>query len=132
MSKNNEYNNSTTIQNVSSPNNDTLVELSGYIRVLNKIALGILFVSIISMFILARLLIFKYEHVVKLPSDLLEYINEYETVYIDEQSGDENTSFEVETSEKCGMLTVYEDCYFTMEDNSCSPDFWDNVSGRDL
>ena len=132
MSKNNEYNNSTTIQNVSSPNNDTLVELSGYIRVLNKIALGILFVSIISMFILARLLIFKYEHVVKLPSDLLEYINEYETIYIDEQSGDENTSFEVETSEKCGMLTVYEDCYFTMEDNSCSPDFWDNVSGRDL
>ena len=132
MSKNNEHNNSTTIQNISSPNNDTLVELSGYIRVLGKIALGILFVSIISIFILAGLLIFKFEHVVKLPSDLLEYINEYETVYIDEQSGDENTSFEVETSEKCGMLTVYEDCYFTMEDNSCSPDFWDNVSGRDL
>ena len=126
MSKNNEHNNSTT------SNNDTLVELSGYIRVLGKIALGILFVSIISIFILARLLIFKFEHVVKLPSDLLEYINEYETIYIDEQSGDENTSFEVETSEKCGMLTVYEDCYFTMEDNSCSPDFWDNVSGRDL
>ena len=132
MSKNNEHNNSTTIQNISSPNNDTLVELSGYIRVLGKIALGILFVSIISMFILARLLIFKFEHVVKLPSDLLEYINEYETIYIDERSGDENTSFEVETSENCGMLTVYEDCYFTMEDNSCSPDFWDNVSGRDL
>ncbi len=132
MSKNNEHNNSTTIQNVSSPNNDTLVELSGYIRVLDKIALGILFVSTISMFILAKLLIFKFEHVVKLHSDLFEYINEYETVYIDEQSGDENTSFEVETSEKCGMLTVYEDCYFTMEDNSCSPDSWDNVSGRDL
>ena len=60
-----------------------------------------------------------------------EYIK-HVTVYIDEQSGDENTSFEVETSEKCGMLTVYEDCYFTMEDNSCSPDSWDNVSGRDL
>ena len=55
MSKNNEHNNSTTIQNVSSPNNDTLVELSGYIRVLDKIALGILFVSTISMFILAKL-----------------------------------------------------------------------------
>ena len=132
MSKNNEHNNSTTIQNVSSPNNDTLVELSGYIRVLDKIAFSILFVSIISLLILTILLFFKAKHVDKLRSDLFEYINEYETVYIDEQSGDENTFFEVETSEKCGMLTVYEDCYFTMEDNSCSPDFWDNVSGRDL
>ena len=60
-----------------------------------------------------------------------EYIK-HVTVYIDEQSGDENTSFEEDTSEKCGMLTVPEDCYFTMEDNSCSPDSWDNVSGRDL
>ena len=60
-----------------------------------------------------------------------EYIK-HVTVYIDEQSGDENTSFEEDTSEKCGMLTVPEDCYFAMEDNSCSPDSWDNVSGRDL
>ena len=67
--------------------------------------------------------------------DLLLHSQEYikhVTVYIDEQSDDENTSFEVETSERCGMLTVPEDCYFAMEDNSCSPDSWDNVSGRDL
>lgn len=50
-----------------------------------------------------------------------EYIK-HVTVYIDEQSGDENTSFEEDTSEKSGMLAVPEGCYFVMGDSRSSSD----------